>query len=269
MFSPYYHWAGRKDPENHVCINVALYGRGARRWTMTERGRAALSRSADVFTVGPSALSWQGGTLVIDIDEISAPIPRRVKGQVRVHPEAINTRSFALDSGDVHHWMPLAPQARIEARFTHPGLAWQGHAYVDTNAGLSPMQSAFREWDWSRATLSRGTAVLYDTTEPDGLNRTIATLFRHDGSTEDFAAPPRVRLPTSLWGIRRVTQAEDATAVALTRTLEDTPFYARSELMTSLLGEVAPAVHESIIMTRLDTTLVRLMLPWKMPRRFW
>jgi hypothetical protein len=25
VFSPYYHWAGRRDPDDHVCINVALY----------------------------------------------------------------------------------------------------------------------------------------------------------------------------------------------------------------------------------------------------
>ena len=26
VFSPYYHWSGRAEPENHVAINVALYG---------------------------------------------------------------------------------------------------------------------------------------------------------------------------------------------------------------------------------------------------
>jgi carotenoid 1,2-hydratase len=39
VFSPYYHWAGRRDPEDHVCINVALYRPGGNRWSMTERGR--------------------------------------------------------------------------------------------------------------------------------------------------------------------------------------------------------------------------------------
>jgi hypothetical protein len=39
VFSPYYHWAGRRDPDDHVCINVALYRPGGNRWSMTERGR--------------------------------------------------------------------------------------------------------------------------------------------------------------------------------------------------------------------------------------
>ncbi|PWL34545.1 MAG: carotenoid 1,2-hydratase, partial [Marivita sp. XM-24bin2] len=26
VFSPWYRWSGRKNPEDHVCINVATYG---------------------------------------------------------------------------------------------------------------------------------------------------------------------------------------------------------------------------------------------------
>ena len=43
VFSPYYAWARRKGdagPENHVAVNVALYGKGGKRWSMTERGRS-------------------------------------------------------------------------------------------------------------------------------------------------------------------------------------------------------------------------------------
>ena len=43
VFSPWYRWSGRRDPENHVCLNVATYGPGGR-FTMTDRGRAALMR---------------------------------------------------------------------------------------------------------------------------------------------------------------------------------------------------------------------------------
>jgi len=35
VFSPWYHWAGRREPENHVAINVALYSRRGNRWSMT------------------------------------------------------------------------------------------------------------------------------------------------------------------------------------------------------------------------------------------
>jgi carotenoid 1,2-hydratase len=50
VFSPYYHWAGRRDPDDHVCINVALYRPGGNRWSMTERGRGSMSRDADLVS---------------------------------------------------------------------------------------------------------------------------------------------------------------------------------------------------------------------------
>jgi carotenoid 1,2-hydratase len=50
-------------------------------------------------------------------------------------------------------------------------------------------------------------------------------------------------------------------------TLEDTPFYVRSTLSSQLLGEPVTSIHESISIPRLVSLPVRLMLPWKMPRR--
>ena len=72
VFSPWYAWSGRRDPENHVCINVATCGPGGR-FTMTDRGRGALRQSPRRFEVGPSAMTWERGTLVIDVNEISGP----------------------------------------------------------------------------------------------------------------------------------------------------------------------------------------------------
>jgi carotenoid 1,2-hydratase len=49
VFSPYYALARRKggaDPENFCALNVALYGEGGHRWSMTERGRRFISRDA-------------------------------------------------------------------------------------------------------------------------------------------------------------------------------------------------------------------------------
>ena len=59
VFSPWYKWSGRRDPANHCCINVATYGPKGR-FTMTDRGRAALRQSEDVFEVGPSSMRWEG-----------------------------------------------------------------------------------------------------------------------------------------------------------------------------------------------------------------
>jgi carotenoid 1,2-hydratase len=50
-------------------------------------------------------------------------------------------------------------------------------------------------------------------------------------------------------------------------TLEDTPFYVRSLLRTDLLGEKVTAVHESLDIPRVVSLPVRMMLPWRMPRR--
>ena len=76
--------------------------RGAKRWTMTERSRAALTRSASALAIGPSALAWNGRWLEIEIDEIANPLPRRVKGRVRVHPPGLSRFNVALDAAGRH-----------------------------------------------------------------------------------------------------------------------------------------------------------------------
>ncbi|MFN3292437.1 MAG: carotenoid 1,2-hydratase, partial [Gemmobacter sp.] len=58
VFSPWYRWSGRRDPENHVCLNVVTYGPGGR-FTMTDRGRGALQRPATEFRGGPSRMRWR------------------------------------------------------------------------------------------------------------------------------------------------------------------------------------------------------------------
>jgi carotenoid 1,2-hydratase len=247
---------------------VALYGEGVRRWTMTERGRSALSRDAGSLCIGPSALRWDGSALVLDLAEVCAPIPRRVQGRIKVMPEGLSTRAFALDAAGRHHWMPIAPVARIEADFRHPGLRFTGHGYWDTNSGAEPLSAGFRAWTWSRAALADGTVVLYDTIEASGARRSLAVSYDRTGEAHEFEPPPRVSLPTSFWRVPRETQADAGHPVRIRRTLEDTPFYTRTELETHLLGQPAVAVHESLAASRVDTTLVRLMLPWRMPRRF-
>lgn len=249
-------------------MNMALYGAGVGRWTMTERRRNAVARDATSLAVGPSALRWTGEALEIDISEWSVPLPRPVRGRIRLHPTALAERTYAIDAAGRHRWMPIAPVARVEVDFAAPACRWSGHGYWDTNAGQEPLQSAFRSWSWSRAALGDGAAVLYDIEDREGATRQIAVRYRRDGSAEDVAPPPRVALPRSLWRIPRTTQADAPDAVRLRRTLEDTPFYARSEIATRLLGQNVIAVHESLDCDRFDRLSTRLMLPWRMPRRF-
>lgn len=269
VFSPYYAFARRNGgayPANHVAVNVALYGRGARRWTMTERGTKALQQSEDRLGIGPSSLRWDNGTLVIDINEIAVPLPRRVRGQVRLEPLALPGRAFALDEAGAQIWHPIAPRARIEANFSSPALRWQGTAYFDHNRGAAPLEHAFRAWHWSRQTADGTTRILYDAARRNGTSAAIAVEIGADGAVSAFEAPPRRKLRTSLWGIRRVTRSDHGCDASILETLEDTPFYARSLLATSCGGLQGPAMHESLDLDRFSSPIVQAMLAFRMPR---
>ena len=274
VFSPYYASAFKSQgtsvhADNHCAINVALYSPGQRRWTMTERGRSSVERGANHLRVGPSHLAWRGDHLEIDLNEISVPIPQRVRGTVRVYPQALCNYSNALDDAGRHRWGPIAPCARIEVDLVKPGLRWHGNAYLDSNEGDEPLTVPFKTWDWSRAQLADGsTAVIYDVTQLNGTRTLLAERFKPDGSWQSFeASPKREALPNTLWRIDRGIRADAGTASRVTETLEDTPFYARSLLQTRLLGEQVVAVHETLQPQRLASRAVQMMLPFRMPRR--
>ncbi|MEM6944678.1 MAG: carotenoid 1,2-hydratase [Pseudomonadota bacterium] len=270
VFSPYYWWKGHRAPEDHVCINVALYGPRRHHWAMTERGRGALDRGATHFRVGPSALAWDGTRLQIDFDERSSPFPRLIpypmRGSITVHPEALGQEAHALDPAGRHRWEPVAPLARAEIRVAEPAITWDGHAYIDTNSGTEMLEAGFRRWDWSRATLpDGGAAILYDMTYPDGAGRSLARRIAPDGSAEPFDPPPRRKLPTGLWGVRRETQSEAEPRLA--RSFEDAPFYTRATIETELFGARVPAVHETFSGPRFASPVIKAMLTMRMPRR--
>ena len=120
-------------PQNHCCLNVATYGPGAR-FTMTDRGRAALRQSRDALCIGPSRMHWAGAQLVIEVDEIGAlPMVTRVRGTITLTPQAVTGVEVALTPDGRHIWRPFAPTARIEVNLTQ-GHRWQGHGYFDANS---------------------------------------------------------------------------------------------------------------------------------------
>ena len=61
-------------------------------------------------------------------------------------------------------------------------------------------------------------------------------------------------------------RTDEQQRASVTQTLEDTPFYVRSVVASSLLGEPVVSVHETLNVPRLVSTAVQLMLPWRMPR---
>jgi len=58
-----------------------------------------------------------------------------------------------------------------------------------------------------------------------------------------------------------------AAAPQVVRTLEDTPFYARSVVRTQLCGQTVEAMHETLSATRFASPMVQALLPFRMPRR--
>lgn len=237
---------------------------------MTERGRNDLQRSATNFVVGPSSLAWDGSGLTIDLREITVPLPSRLTGRIRVTPDTIVRQGFPLDANARHHWRPIAPRGRVEVELQSPALRWSGEAYFDHNIGVEPIENAFRRWDWSRAATENGRSViLYDPTQrrdaPDGAP--LGLTIDKAGNVERFAPPPRTPLPNTLWRVARATRCDPGASPRVAATLEDTPFYNRSHVETTVAGERIRSFHESLDLDRFVSPVVQAMLPFRMPRR--
>ena len=267
VFSPYYFRArrhGAADPQDHVAINVGLYGPRRNLWAMTERSRRSLERDSDFFRVGPSHLTWRDGRLEIDIHERSAPLGLRISGRVVVEPAFINARDFQLDAGGRHRWRPVAPDARIAVQLDRPQLSWQGDGYIDTNAGERALEDDFVRWNWSRAARRSETQINYAVTQVDGRDRALALAFDESGAVSERDVPAESQLPGTLWKVDR--PARSHTPSVLLRTLEDTPFYTRSVLSASADDEQFLMMHESLDLERFRSRWVRTLLPFRMPR---
>ncbi|MGX6646841.1 hydratase [Maricaulaceae bacterium MS644] len=266
MFSPYYAWAGRKTPLDHCALNVCLYGPGVTRWAMTERRAGAVAASANMLELGPSRVRFEDGALIYDIEEHGAPLPRPVRGRVVIRPEAEQSETFTLDEDGRHVWRPVWPRARVEAHFKSPDLKFRGDGYVDMNAGSEPLERAFRSWNWARAPLEDGAAIVYDSIWPDGREHSLALRINAAGKAQRFDGPPVRPLPNVGWGVARETRSDGDARVV--KTLEDTPFYSRSLVETELLGGRRLFMHESLDLKRFSSGWVKCLLPFRMPRAF-
>ncbi len=269
VFSPYYYWAGRRDPANHVAINVGLYAPGRKRWTMTERGRNSLAVEERAIRVGPSSMEWTPECLTVRLNEKIFPTRAPIRGVIRLFPKALFNTAYSLDAAARHRWEPIAPIARVEVELEAPSMRWSGHGYFDCNSGDEPLEAAFSTWDWSRAALKDAATVLYDVRDHGGGERPLSLRFNADGSVTPFEATSRAAFSNTFWGIERASRTDDPATATVVQTLEDTPFYARSVLRSRVCGEMATSVHESLSLKKFDTTRVKLMLPFRMPRVWW
>jgi carotenoid 1,2-hydratase len=270
VFSPYYAWArrqGRGDPANHCSLNVALYGRSGKRWAMTERGRASLRRDEVHLAIGPSALHWNGTGLDVDVEEMTFPIPGRLRGRIRVHSGAVNPKLFTLQETGSHRWRPIMPLARVDVAFDAIGLNWSGSGYFDHNTGTEALEDGFESWTWCRSTGKDKTTIYYDMTGRRSPCPSLAVNILRNGDVINAEPPPIQRLRRSNWGIPRSTRSDSGAAPSVVETLEDTPFYTRSVVAATVAGEPMTMMHESLALNRFASPIVQAMLPFKMPRR--
>ncbi len=242
---------------------------------MTERGRASLDRSAARLQVGKSSLTLEAGALHIDFDEVFLPwpgqrlLPKRMRGQMVLAPRFSSEHLFALDSEARHHWSPIMPSARVEVTGdAFAGGGWSGEGYHDSNWGGRPIERDFIGWDWARGAAPDGGAVLaYDALLAGGGRKRLGLRFSGDGGVLPFDLPERQILPRGFWGVGGGLASVSGFAPRLVRRLEDSPFYRRSLVETCLDGETITMMHETLDCRRLAMPLVRLMLPFRMPRR--
>jgi carotenoid 1,2-hydratase len=266
VFSPWYRWSGRRNPADHCCLNVVTYGRGGR-WTMTDRGEAALRLSADTLRIGPSSMHWDGMRLIVDIDEATLPHPGRLQGCVTLTPAAFTSVELPLTPDGAHVWRPFAPVAEVSVDLNQPGWRWQGHGYLDANFGTAALEDDFSYWTWGRYPTPDGATCFYDATRRDGSTLVFGAAFDRQGRATPIDLPPKTPVARSLWAVRRETRADPGYQPRQVKAMLDAPFYTRSVVRTRLDGVESDGVHEALDLNRFRSPLLKPLLAVKVPRR--
>lgn len=263
-----------------MAFNVALYTPHGSFWAMTERGAAALDVCDNAIGIGASRMMLDAdGALSIHFDEIALPwpgqrlLPRRIAGSMRIAPQAGAGPVVALDGAGEHLWAPRIPAGRAAiVSDVLPGGGWEGHGYHDWNFGRRPLEHDFSGWDWARGRVQETgeTLIVYDARLMDGTRRAFGlrqSVERADCAPEVFSLAPGRELPRGFWGVSGTVACDPGTWPRVQRRLEDTPFYTRSLVDVVLAGRSVSLMHETLDCRRLAHPLVRLMLPFRMPRR--
>ena len=171
---------------------------------------------------------------------------------------------------DRHRWWPIAPRCAGRGR-TCSGRRCAGAApaYLDSNAGDEPLEDGFPTGTGAGAGCSDEAAVLYEVRRRDGSEQALALRFRPDGERRAISSrAPAWRCRDTLWRVRRARPAARRWRPCGCRsTLEDTPFYARSLIAPGYSAAPLTMMHESLALDRFSANWVRLLLPFRMPRR--
>lgn len=248
-------------------MNVATYGPGGR-FAMTDRGEAALRQSPRKMQIGPSAITWTNGELVIDVNEIGGlPMVGRVRGQIRVKPSAITGVELPLTPDGAHIWRPFAPVATVECKLEAPGWDWSGHGYFDANFGTRALEADFATWTWGRYPTPAGATCFYDAVRRDGSTLTAAVKIDADGSARMAELPPKRPMRRSAWMVARETRGDADAQPKQVLPMLDAPFYCRAAVQTKLDGIDTVGVHEALDLRRFRSPLIKPMLAVRVPRR--
>lgn len=241
---------------------------------MTERGAGALDRGPRHLRIGPSGMVMRDGGLVIDFQEMALPWPgqrlfaKPVSGRVELTPDIISDGHIDLDGAGRHVWSPRMPRATATVTCDAlPSGGWRGLAYHDMNFGDRPIEQDFIGWDWARGSAGGDTIILYDAVPHTGAPRRLALRYSGSAMPDILDLPARQDLPSGFWGVRSGVACDAGMTPTLVSRLEDSPFYTRACIETTLAGQRLSMMHETLDCRRLSNPLVRLMLPFRMPRR--
>lgn len=242
-------------------MNVSLSSPAVKRWALTERARSSVVAGRDHLSIGASSMVWQGEELVVELDERSAPWGAPVRGRVRLTPLVVSDLVVPLDPGGLHTWSPRVPIARIEVTFDEPALHFTGTGYFDLNQGACSLEETFDAWSWSRVSDGERVSIAYDLTLRDGSREVRAHRGAIGRDLAAAAADDVVELPGTRFGLPRAGRS--AAPIDVLHDLEDGPFYARSVVATTLDGQRATGMHETVSLTRFRSAWVRFLTQFR------
>jgi len=266
-FSPWYADArerGHARASDFAAMNVCVYGRRARWWALDEHTLHPRAMTRTAIEIGTSAMTCEGDRVVVHINERTTPARRALRGRITFDPVVRTSFAHELDDDGAHLWWPVAPRGRFVVDLDAPRMRFSGFGYHDANAGDVPLESTFTSWCWSRAHLQGDrTLVAYDARDRQARVMRRAWIVSSRGELEPTSIATRGVRATRWFRMPREVRADRAHAI---RTLEDTPFYARSLLELDVLGEKTTAMHESLSLARFRSRLVRRMLRYRMTK---